>query len=38
MKSEFAGKGFFVSGNREWFEEQVNLSQVEFAEADSNGN
>ena len=34
MDPEFAGKVFFVSENWDWFEDQVNLAQLELAEAD----
>ena len=34
MDPEFAGKIFFVSENWEWFEEQVDLAQLELIEAD----
>ena len=32
--SQSAGKAFFVSKHWEWFEKQVNLAEIEMAEAD----
>ena len=36
MDPDFAGKAFFVSSNWEWFEEQVDLAQIELEAADEN--